>query len=90
MSVDKVEATIVIDRRVWEEFKARVAAEQGFKDLSEAVEEALKEELCDIVVVEMLGKYLENEEMPPAVTPVKPRVPTDAGRIVREIRDEQT
>jgi len=49
----------------------------------------LKEELCDIVVVEMLGKYLENEEMPPAVTPVKPRVSTDAGRIVREIRDEQ-
>jgi len=90
MSVDKVEATIFVDRRVWEEFKARVAAEQGFKDLSGAVEEALKEELCDVVVVEMLSKYLGNEEMPPAVTPVKPRVPTDAGRIVREIRDEQT
>jgi len=89
MSVDKVEAAIVIDRKVWEEFKARVAAEHGFRGISEAVEEALKEELCDLVVVEMLGKYLENEEMPPGVTPIKPRVSTDAGRIVREIRDEQ-
>jgi len=89
MSVDKVKTTIVIDRRVWEEFKARIATEYGFKDLSKAVEEALKEELCDLIVVEMLSKYLENEKIPLAITPIKPQVPTDAGKIVREVRDEQ-
>lgn len=89
MSVDKVEITIVIDRRVWEEFKARIAIEYGFKDLSKAVEEALKEELCDLIVVEMLSKYLEAEKTPLTITPIKPQVPTDAGRIVREFRDEQ-
>jgi len=89
MSVDKIETTIVIDRRVWEEFKARITTEYGFKDIGKAVEEALKEELCDLIVVEMLSKYLENEKIPLAITSIKPRVPTDAGKIVREFRDEQ-
>jgi len=89
MSVDKVEITIVIDRRVWEEFKARIATEYGSKDIGKAVEEALKEELCDLIVVEMFSKYLENEKMLLAITPINPQVPTDVGGIVREVRDEQ-
>jgi len=56
--MDKIKITIVIDRRVWEEFKARIATEYGFKDISKAVEEALKEELCDLIVIEMLIKYM--------------------------------
>ncbi|ADM27400.1 conserved hypothetical protein [Ignisphaera aggregans DSM 17230] len=89
MSVDKIETTIVIDRRVWEEFKARIATEYGFKDIGKAVEEALKEELCDLIVVEMFSKYLENEKISLTITPIEPQVPTDASRIVREFRDEQ-
>jgi len=56
--MDKIKTTIVIDRRVWEEFRARIATEYGFKDLSKAVEEALNEGLCDLIVVEMLTRYM--------------------------------
>ena len=45
MGKRKVKTTIVIDRRLWEEFKARVGAERGLRTISRAVEEALEDEI---------------------------------------------
>jgi len=88
MSSDKVKTTIVVDRKIWEAFKAKIALERGLRDLSKAVEDALREELCELMVVEMLSEYLKESGLKTTVNPVKPRIPSDSGMIVREIRDE--
>jgi len=90
LTADKVKVTVVINRRIWEEFKARISPRQDLRDLSGAVEEALKEEMSDLIVMEELSEYLKKEKPPSTVIPVKPHVPTEAGEIVRELRDEQT
>jgi len=44
-------------------------------DLSGAVEEALKEEMSDLMVMEELGEYLKKEKPPSTAILVKLRVP---------------
>jgi len=44
-------------------------------DLSGAVEEALKEEMSDLMVMEELSEYLKKEKPPSTAILVKPRVP---------------
>jgi len=62
---DKIKTSIVIDRRLWEEFKLKVSGEKGLK---------------------MLGS---ERKIPLTIVPVKPRVTTDAGKVVRELRDSR-
>lgn len=83
---DKVKTSIVIDRRIWEEFKSRVARERGLRMLSKAVEEALEEEMVDFMVVEALKELMGFEEAPLAISPVKPKASTSSGKTVRELR----
>ncbi|MEM1611335.1 MAG: hypothetical protein QXQ57_06790 [Sulfolobales archaeon] len=89
---DKVKTSIVVDRDLWERFKSRVAVERGLRTLSRAVEEAIEEELYEQTVIRALEELLQ-EEMKAyksiQVTPVKPRVTTDAGYVVRELRDSR-
>ena len=84
---DKVKTSIMVDRRLWEEFKSRVSGERGLKMLSRAVEEAIEEEVSELLVADALSKLLEGEELPLTVAPVKPKVPTDSGKAVRELRE---
>ena len=88
--VDKVKTSIVVDRRLWEEFKLRVGGERGLRMLSRAVEEAIEEEVSELLVVEALSEMLGGREIPLTVVPVKPKVSTDAGRVVRELRETRT
>jgi len=87
---EKVKTTIVVDQRLWREFKSRVVAERGLKSLSQAVEEALEDEVSDVLVAEALEQMLRGSEAPQTVEPVKPRVATDAGRAVRELRESRS
>ncbi len=89
MGDEKVKTSILVDRELWERFKSRVAGERGLKKLSKAIEEAIEEELSDHLVIEALEELLGPEELPLAVTPVKPRVKTDAGKAVRELRESR-
>jgi hypothetical protein len=86
---DKVKTSIVIDRELWEEFRSRVAGEKGLKGLSQAVEEAIEDEVGDMLVAEALERILRDEgvEPPMQISPVRPRTTTDAGESVRELRD---
>ncbi len=86
---DKIKTTIVIDRRLWEEFKSRVGAEGRLRSLSQAVEEALKDEISDLLAIKMLEQMLSEGEPPLIVEPVKPRIDTDAGRVIREMRESR-
>ena len=86
---EKIKTSIMVRRDLWEEFRAKVAVEKGLKMLSQAVEEALEEELIDTKVAEALEERLRRMEGSPAdeSVPVKPKVRTDAGTVIREMRD---
>jgi hypothetical protein len=87
--VKKIKTSIVIDRNIWEKFKTKVVGEKGLKGLSEAVEEAIEEELCEDLMIEALEELLGSEKPPLVITPVRPEIQTDAGKVVRELRDSR-
>ncbi|MBS7636762.1 hypothetical protein KEJ37_05450 [Candidatus Bathyarchaeota archaeon] len=84
---DKIKTSILIDKDLWKKFKLKANVEEGLKGVSKAVEEALEEELSDLIVV----KALENMISAPAgaieVSPIQPKVKTSAGKTIRELRD---
>lgn len=84
----RIKTSIMVDRELWEEFKSRVVAEKGLRGLSRALEEAVEEEVSDILVARALENMLKSLSLKPPriVSPVKPRVTTDAGKTVRELR----
>jgi len=82
----RVKTSLLIEEALWRLFKARVVRERGVRELSRAVEEAIKEELCDLEIAEGLAKLVGREPTPIEVEPVKPLVKTSAGRAVREMR----
>ncbi len=85
---DKVKTSILIDRELWEEFKAKVSGERGARLISRAVEEAIEEELTDRVIIEALEEILgRGRTISLTVTPVKTRVKTNSGEVVRELRE---
>ncbi len=87
---DKIKTSIVIDRRLWEEFKLKVSGEKGLKMLSHAVEEAIEEEVSELLIVKALEEMLGSErKIPLTIVPVKPRDTTDAGKVVRGLRDSR-
>jgi len=80
-----VKTSLLINRELWEEFKLKVGSRVGLRALSRAVEELLEEGVAERVVAEELSKMLK-VPAPLEVKPVKPRIPTDAGRAVKELR----
>jgi len=82
---DRVKTSLLVNRELWEEFKLRVSTWVKLRALSRAVEELLEEGVAERVVAEELSKMLK-VPAPLEVKPVKPRVPTDARREVRELR----
>ena len=85
---DKIKTSIMISRELWEKFKSKVGSERGLKALSQAIEEAVEEEVCEGLIIRALEEMLgDSKEIPLAVSPVKPRATTDAGKAVRELRE---
>jgi len=80
-----VKTSLLINRELWEEFKLKVGSRVGLRALSRAVEELLEEGVAERVVAEELSKMLKVPALL-EVKPVKPRIPTDAGRAVKELR----
>jgi len=87
----KVKTSIVINRELWEELKSKVGSEKGLKMLSKVVEEAIEDELCELIIVKALSKMLKPEKkIPLTIVAIKPKVPTNAGKVVREMRESRT
>ena len=84
----KTKTSITIDEDLWRTFKAKAAEERGLKGVSEAVEESLREELSEKIVAEALEEMCTTESTALEVKPVKPRVETSAGEVIREMRDQ--
>ena len=82
----KVKTSIMIDADVWQEFKALASSKKGLKGISEAVEEALEEELGERTVMEALTKMEGKKIRDLDVKPVKPKFATSAGKIIAEMR----
>jgi len=55
--------------------------------LSKAVEEAIGEEVSELLVAEVLSRMLGGMELPLTVVSVKPKAPADAGKAVKELRE---
>ena len=87
--VRKKKISIVIDRDLWERFKTKIIGKKDLKELNKAVEEAIKEKLCEDLIVETIEELLGSEKPPLVITPVKPKIQTDAGKTVRELRDSR-
>jgi hypothetical protein len=87
--VRKKKISIIIDRDLWERFKTKIIGKKDLKELNKAVEEAIKEKLCEDLIVETIEELLGSEKPPLVITPVKPKIQTDAGKTVRELRDSR-
>lgn len=88
---DKIKTSIVVSRELWEEFKSKVGSERGMKALSRVIEEVIEEEACERLIIRALEEIMEPKgELPLIISPVKPRVETNAGKIVREMRESRT
>jgi 16S rRNA C967 or C1407 C5-methylase (RsmB/RsmF family) len=85
--VRKKKISIIIERDLWERFKTKVENEKGLKELSKAVEEVIEEKICEDLIIEALEEFLSSEKPPLVITPVKPKIQTDTGKSVRELRD---
>ena len=85
----KIKTSIVVDKDLWEKFREKVASEQGLRQLSRAVEEALKEELVELIVLDEIEKSLSGRIVPLSMSPIKPRVKSRAEEVVRELRDSR-
>ena len=89
---DKIKTSIMIDRELWEEFKSKIGSEKGLRMLSKAVEEAIEDEIAERLIIKVLEEMLKEygEEVPLTISPVKPKVITNAGKIVKEMRESRT
>ncbi|MEM2104474.1 MAG: hypothetical protein QXR63_06050 [Candidatus Bathyarchaeia archaeon] len=83
----KIKTSILIDKDLWKKFKLKANVEEGLKGVSKAVEEALEEELSDLTVAKALENMTSETIRTIEVSPIRPKVKTSAGKIVRELRD---
>lgn len=83
----KIKTSILIDQKLWKKFKLKANVEGGLKGVSKAVEEALEEELSELAIVKALENMVSTGTKTLEVTPVKPKVKTSAGEVVRKLRN---
>jgi hypothetical protein len=84
----KIKTSILIDRDIWETFKAKASSRKGLKGISKAVEEALEEELSEKAVTEALENMHPRRPSDIEVKPIKPRIATSAGKVISELREQ--
>lgn len=80
---EKVKTTIVVDRDLWNRFRAKLL-EEGVDEVSGAIEELIKEELM-LGIDSALSRLIGNELIQ-VIEPVKPLTRTSAEEVVRELR----
>ncbi|MEM3360122.1 MAG: hypothetical protein QXV85_02775 [Candidatus Bathyarchaeia archaeon] len=83
----KIKTNILIDEDLWKKFKLKANIEGGLKGVSKALEEALKEEPSDLAVANALETMISETVRTIEVSPIRPKVKTSAGKIVRGLRD---
>lgn len=69
-----------------------MASERGLRFLSEAVEDAIREEPVELLVLEEIEEFLSENGTSSSleeVSPVKPKAKTRAEDVVRELRDSR-
>jgi hypothetical protein len=81
----KVKTTIVIDKELWIKFKARIL-EEGVGKVSRVIEKIIREEMLEDYIIASIQELMSREP-PLEVKPIKPIVETEAGKVVREMRD---
>jgi hypothetical protein len=81
----KVKTTIVIDKELWVKFKARIL-EEGVEEVSRVIEKIIREEMLEDYIIASIQELM-GREPPLEVKPIKPIVETEAGKVVREMRD---
>ena len=83
---EKIKTTIVVDRDLWNKFKAWLL-EKSVDEVSSVIEKLIKEELMlgiDSALIKLIGN-----ELIQVVEPVKPLVRTSAEEVVRELRESR-
>jgi len=83
---EKIKTTIVVDRDLWNKFKAWLL-EKSVDKVSSVIEKLIKEELMlgiDSALIKLIGN-----ELVQVVEPVKPLVRTSAEEVVRELRESR-
>jgi len=81
----------VVNRELWEEFKSRIGSERGLKALSRVIEEIIEEEICERLIIKALEEIIGSKrELPLMIIPVKPRIETNAGKVVKKLRESRT
>lgn len=85
----KIKTSIVIDGKLWKRFKLKTSVERGLKGVSRAVEEALEEELSELIIAKALENMAPTKPRILGVIPVKPKMKTAAGEVVRELRESR-
>lgn len=88
-----VKTTIVVDEKVWNEFKRIVSSRYGgLRKLSSTVEEAIR----SFNAVDLLNSFSRSIGLDTSAYPStkevksrRPKLATSAGRVVREMRDER-
>jgi hypothetical protein len=81
----KVKTTIVIDKELWIKFKARIL-EEGVGKVSRVIEKIIREEMLEDYIIASIQELM-GREPPLEVKSIKPIVETEAGKVVREMRD---
>jgi len=81
----KVKTTIVIDKELWIKFKARIL-EEGVGKVSRVIEKIIREKMLEDYIIASIQELMSREP-PLEVKPIKPIVETEAGKVVREMRD---
>ena len=84
----KIKTSVMIDADVWEEFKSFASSKKGLKGISEAVEEALEEELAEKTVAGALTKMQSAKTRDLQVKPIKPKIVTSAAKVISEMREQ--
>jgi len=82
----KIKTTIVVDKDLWNKFKARLL-EEGIDEVSSVIEELIREEIFDKVVDGLSN--LVGGELVQDIEPVKPLTETAAENVVRELRESR-
>ncbi len=59
------------------------------KETKNNFKETLERELDELFVIKTLEKLLGEQEISPTVFPIRPRIQTNAGEVVRELREKK-
>ncbi|MFH8092872.1 MAG: hypothetical protein QXM38_02955 [Candidatus Aenigmatarchaeota archaeon] len=84
-----MKTTIMIDKKVWEEFRLKVNEDRGIRELSRAIEEALEDEAPSLLITQALNEIIGETRIIEEVKTIEPLKPTDAGKTIREMRSHR-